>query len=188
MSGVMTAPRVIRGGGLAALAGGALWVVVFAVYASRPGLPGPEAPHGTFDGLRILGLVSLLLIALGFLGLDLPSWRGRGHGRLGSVGFDVAGLGMFGIVLSGASWPYGMVGAWILMVGSLMVGAAALLSRTLPRWGALALLGGSAAFFFFATDPARAWFALPYGAAWVAVGYLLWSGGGSAAEQPSRVR
>ncbi len=46
---------------------------------------------------------------------------------------------------------------------------------------------GSAAF-FFDTAPARAWFALPYGAAWVAVGYLLWSRGGSAAEQPSRVR
>jgi hypothetical protein len=76
----------------------------------------------------------------------------------------------------------------VLMVGSLMVGAAALLSGTLPRWGALALVVGSVAFFFFDTHPTRAWFALPYGAAWVAVGYLLWSGGGSAAEQPSRVR
>jgi hypothetical protein len=95
---------------------------------------------------------------------------------------------MFGIVVSLASWPVGMVGAWVLMVGSLMVGAAALLAGTLPRWGALALVVGSAAFFFFDTHPARAWFALPYGAAWVAVGYLLWSGGGSAAEQPSRVR
>ena len=65
--------------------------------------PGP--PHGSFDGLRLPGLLSLLLIGLGFLGLDLPSWRGRGHGRLGRVGFDVAGLGMFAIVVSGASPP-----------------------------------------------------------------------------------
>jgi hypothetical protein len=100
---------------------------------------------------------------MGFLGLELPSWRGRGHGRLGRVGFDVAGLGMFGIVVSLASWPVGLIGAWVLMVGSV-------------------------AFLFFDTHPARAWFALPYGAAWVAVGYLLWSRGGSAAEQPSRVR
>ena len=184
----MAASRVIRGGGLAASAGGALWVVVFAVYASRSPLPGPGPPHGSFDGLRVLGLLSLLLIALGLLGLDLPSWRGRGYGRLGRVGFDLAGLGILVIVVSGASWPIGMIAAWIMMVGSLMVGAAALVSGTLPRWGALALVAGSAAFFLFDTAPARAWFALPYGAAWVAVGYLLWSHGGLAAEQPSRVR
>ncbi|HKH10420.1 MAG TPA: hypothetical protein VKA73_04670 [Rubrobacter sp.] len=184
----MTASGVIRGGGLAALVGGALWVVVFAVYAWRPQLPGPGPPFGSFDGLRVLGLLSLLLIALGFLGLDLPSWRGRGHGRLGRVGFDVAMLGVFAIVVSGASWPVGMIGAWILMVGSLLVGAAALSSGTLPRWGALALVVGSAVFFFFDTDPARAWFALPYGGAWVAVGYLLWARGVSATKQPVRVR
>ena len=185
----MAASRVIRGGGLAAMAGGVLWAALFAVYASRPEVPGPGPPHGSFDGLRVLGLVSLLLIGLGFLGLDLPSWRGRGYGRLGRVGFDLAGLGILVIVVSVASWPIGMVAAWILMVGSLMVGAAALVSGTLPRWGALALVVGSVAFFFFDTHPARAWFALPYGAAWVAVGYLLWSRLGSAAEQPSsRVR
>ena len=186
MGGVMTAPRVIRGGGLGAMAGGALWVVVFAVYASRPEVPGP--PHGTFEGLRVLGLLSLLLIALGFLGLDLPSWRGRGHGRLVRVGGDVAWLGVFAIVISGASWPVDMIGAWVLMAGSLMVGTAALLAGTLPRWGALALVAGSVAFFLFDTAPARAWFTLPYGATWMAVGYLLWSRGGTSAEQPSRVR
>ena len=51
-----------------------------------------------------------------------------------------------------------------------------------------ALVVGSVAFFLFDTAPSRAWFALPYGAAWVAVGYLLWSRGGAAAEQTSRVR
>lgn len=169
---------------MTALAGGALWVAVFAVYASRSRVPGP--PYGSFEGLRVPGLLSLLGIALGFLGLDLPSWRG--HGRLGKVGFDVALLGVFAIVVSGASWPIGMIGAWVLMAGSLMVGTAALLAGTLPRWGALALVVGSVAFFLFDTAPARAWFVLPYGAAWVAVGYLLWSRGGSAAEQPTRVR
>ena len=97
-------------------------------------------------------------------------------------------LGVFGIVVSGASWPVGMIGPWVLMAGSLMVGAAALLTGTLPRWGALALVAGSAAFFFFDTHPARAWFALPYGAAWVAVGHLLWTRGDTFADQPSCVR
>ena len=40
--------------------------------------------------------------------------------------------------------------------------------------GAAALVVGSLAFFLFDTHPARAWLALPYGAAWVAVGYLMW--------------
>ena len=108
----MTASGVIRGGGLAAMAGGALWAALFAVYASRSPLPGPGPPHGSFDGLRVLGPLSLLLIALGFLGLELPSWRGRGHGRLGRVGFDVAGLGMFAIVVSGASPPIRFHDLW----------------------------------------------------------------------------
>ena len=98
----------------------------------------------------------------------------------------MAGLGILVIVVSGASWPIGMVAAWILMAGSLMVGAAALVSGTLPRWGALALVAGSAAFFFFDTHPARAWFALPYGAAWVAVGYLLWLRGARPPISPRR--
>ncbi len=164
----------VRWSGPAAALGGALWVAVFAVYASRSQVPGSGPPYGSFEGLGVPGLLSLVLIALGLVGLDLPSWRGQGHGRLGRVGFDVALLGAFAVVVTGASWPIGMIGAWVLMVGSLMVGAAALLAGTLPRWGAAALMVGSLVFFLFDTDPARAWLALPYGAAWVVVGYLMW--------------
>ncbi len=99
----MTPSSLIRWSGLAALAGGALWVAVFAVYASRPSGPGSEPPYGSFEGLGVPGLLSLVLIALGLLGLDLPSWRGQGHGRLGRVGLDVALLGVFAIVVTGAS-------------------------------------------------------------------------------------
>ena len=45
---------------------------------------------------------------------------------------------------------------------------------------------GSAAFFLFNTETSATWFAVPYGASWVAVGYLLWYG--TASKQPSRVR
>ena len=90
----MTASGVIRGGGLAAMAGGTLWVTVFAVYASRSQVPGP--PYGSFEGLHIAGLLSLLLIALGFLGLDLPSWRGRGHGGWGGSASTWPGSGCSG--------------------------------------------------------------------------------------------
>jgi hypothetical protein len=74
------------------------------------------------------------------------------------------------------------------MIGSLVVGAAALATNALPRWGPIALLVGSVVFFLFNTETAAAWFALPYGVAWAAMGYLLWSGGAAVAEQPSRTR
>ncbi len=74
------------------------------------------------------------------------------------------------------------------MIGSLVVVAAALATNALPRWGPIALLVGSVVFFLFNTETAAAWFALPYGVAWAAMGYLLWSGGAAVAEQPSRVR
>lgn len=48
------------------------------------------------------------------------------------------------------------------------------------------LVVGSLAFFLFDAEGARVWFALPYGGAWVVVGYLLLGAG--AAPRPTRVR
>jgi hypothetical protein len=74
------------------------------------------------------------------------------------------------------------------MVGSLLVGAATLVTNALPRWGAITLMAGPLTFFLFNTETAQVWFALPYGAAWIAVGYLLWTGGGAAARGSTSVR
>jgi hypothetical protein len=60
--------------------------------------------------------------------------------------------------------------------------------RAAPLAGT-ALVVGSLAFFLFDTEGARAWFALPYGGAWVMVGCLLLrSGGAGAAPRPPRLR
>lgn len=183
----MSSSDLIRWGGLTAMVGGALWVVVFAIFALRASGPGVEPPYRSFEGLGFAALISLLLIVLGFVGLHL--WRRSVYGRLGTAGFVLALVGAAVVVVTRASWPVGMVGAFGLMVGSLLVGAAALMTNALPRWGVIALIVGSAAFFLFNTETAQAWFALPYGIAWIAVGYLLWSqGGAAAAERPPRVR
>ena len=79
----MSTSGLIRGSGLAALLGGALWVVVFAIYALRASGPGAEPPYRSFEGLGFPGLLSLLLIALGFMGLDWPTWRGKVTGGSG---------------------------------------------------------------------------------------------------------
>ena len=66
------------------------------------------------------------------------------------------------------------MGLFALMVGSLLLGAATLVKppwwRTrFPAGGAITLMAGSLTFFLSNTEAARAWFALPDGAAWIAV-------------------
>ena len=129
-------------------------------------------------------------------GLDWPTWRGEGYGRLGRrlgrglgrVGFGLALLGIFVIVGSGPSGTVGIIGVVVLMVASLLVGVAALLTSVLPRWGAIVLIVGSLTFFLFDTETARAWCAVPYGVAWVALGYLQWAGRGVELQGPTRAR
>ena len=69
-----------------------------------------------------------------------------------------------------------------------MVGVATLLRRVLPRWGAIALIVGSLLLLMFAAEGLRAWFGVPYGAAWIAVGYLLFSGKVRSAQALAQVR
>lgn len=50
------------------------------------------------------------------------------------------------------------------------------------------LVVGSLAMLGFNDQNAQALMAIPFGIAWVAVGYVLWSGRGEAIQQPARVR
>ena len=177
---------------MAALVGGALWVVAFAGNAWRSLAEGSDALYVSLHGLGVVGLLSVLLVAVGFVGLDvhMPSGPGAGYyGTLGRAGYGVALLGLCVMLLvSGASGVIGMLGIFILMVGSLLVGVAPLQRRVLPRWGAIALIVGSLSLLMFDTEGLRAWFGVPYGAAWVAVGYLMWAGTDRTAQQSTRVR
>ena len=182
----MSALNLSRWGGLAAMVGGVLWMVVFALFALRPSGPGVMPPYRSFEGLYLPNLVSVVLIVAGIVALHA---RLRSlYGRLGTAGFILALVGAAMLVISGASWPWELIGAIALLLGSLLIGVATLVANAPPRWGAIALIVGSLAFFLYNTETARAWFALPYGAAWVVVGYLLWSGGAEAAQRPTRVR
>ncbi len=177
--------NLVRWGGPAAMVGGALWVIVFVLFASRSSGPGLQPPYRSFEGLGVAGVLSLLLIVAGMVGLHARSKEA--YGGLGTAGFVLALVGAALSIVSFGSWPLILIGSYALMLGSLLMGVAAFGAKTLPRWGTVVLWVGSAAFFVFNTETFAAWFAVPYGASWATVGYLLWHG--AASEQPSpRVR
>jgi hypothetical protein len=164
-------------------------MAVFALYASRPSGPGSEPPYRSFEGLYVPCLLSAVLIVAGLVTLH-GHLRGT-YGGLGTAGFVLAlvGAAVLVLVVGGASFLLSRVGALGLLLGSALMGVATLRTSTRLRWGGTALIVGSLAFFLFDTDGWRASFALPYGGAWVVVGYLLLrSGRAGATSRPTRVR
>ena len=186
----MATSRFDRWSGLASLVGGALWVIVFAIHASRASAEGSDAPYVSLHGLGVAGLLSVLLVMVGFVGLEMhmPSGPGAGYGTPGGAGSGLAVVGLFVLIVSGALGFIGMLGVFILMVGSVLVGVASLIGRGLPRWGAVLLFVCSLSLLVFDTEGFRAWFGVPYGAAWIAVGYLLYSGRTGQIQSATRVR
>jgi hypothetical protein len=76
-------------------------------------------------------------------------------------------------------------GVLALVVGFVLLGIAVLRAGVLPRWTAVFLVVGFLAMFGFNDQNAQALLAIPIGIAWVAVGYVLWSGG--TIRRPARV-
>ena len=184
----MSSSSFVRWGGLAAVAGGVLWMAVFAVFASRPSGPGSAPPYRSFEGLYVPCLVSAALMVAGLAALH-AHLRGT-YGGLGTAGFVLALVGAvsLALVVGGVPFLWSRVGALGLLLGSALMGAAGLRASARLRLAGTTLVVGSLAFFLFDTEGWRVWFALPYGGAWVMVGYLLLrSGGDKAAPRPTRV-
>ncbi len=151
----MSTSNLVRWGGLAAMVGGALWVVVFALFALRPSGPGVEPPYRSFEGLGVPAVIALLLILGGLVGLHVVQRRSYGE----TAGFVLVLVGAAVVVVTGASWPVGAAGGLAFMLGTLLVGAAALVSNVLPRWGATALISPGRGRSFCSTPrpPGRGW-------------------------------
>ena len=80
--------NLVRWSGPAAMVGGALWVVVFVLFALRPSGPELQPPYRSFEGLGIAVVPSLLLIVAGMVGLHARSKEA--YGGLGTAGFVLA--------------------------------------------------------------------------------------------------
>ena len=185
----MSSSSFVRWGGLAAVLGGVLWMAVFAVFATRPSGPGSAPPYRSFEGLYVPFLLAAVLIVAGLAALH-AHLRGT-YGGLGKAGFVLALVGAvsLALVVGGAPFLWSRVGALGLLLGSALMGADALRASARLRLADTTLVVGSLAFFLFYTEGARVWFALPYGGAWVMVGYLLLRfGGDKAAPRPTSVR
>ena len=173
--------------------GGALFVVSAIVISSMPrGCIGDECgtrPMRETGAAGALLMLALLLVVVGMAGLVVRARHAGRFGALGKTGAVVAAVGaalpMTGGLIQGIFYegdyplmPYFVVpGVLALVVGFVLLGIAVLLARVLPRWPAALLVVGSLAMLGFNDQNAQALLAIPNGIAWVAVGYVLWSGG-----------
>ena len=182
--------KLIRWGGLAAMLGGAMWVLKGA--AIMLGFPDPN-----------LFISAQLFFALGLVGLH--AWlKGQGGWPTRVGGF----LAYAGVVVSVVNAPYSLffeedgvqppfpfnvtygVAALSIFVGLVLLGIATLRAEILPpRWRALPLIVGLSALlpvwvlaFIHLELPV-----VLLGVAWMLLGYALWSKSDVPAEQPSHL-
>jgi hypothetical protein len=177
-------------GGPAALVGGVLWIIVTILTALHPegciteacDLPGSSMREGTaLDGL--LAIASLFSLAYAVGAFVARARAAGGFGKLGQVGTTamVAGVAVLaagGIAQAlsfGGDVPYVVTGVLALDVGTLLLGVAILRAPVLPRWAGLLLVIGALALLPANYQNARVLLGVPFGLAWVAVGYALWA-------------
>ena len=197
---------LIRWCGLAAMVGGALWVIGTLIHASKPrGCIAQECAFrpmretGVLDG--ILMLVSLLLFVAGAAGLVILARRAGRFGRLGNTGAAIGAVGDALLVVASlvqalffsGDFPFMpdfvVPGVLALVAGVLVLGVAILRAGVLPRWAAVLIIVGALSMLGANEQTARVLLTIPFGLAWIAVGYVLWSGGGVPTGQPAaRVR
>ena len=177
--------------GPAAVLGGGLWIAAGVATAALPegcigdacALPGRSMRDTS--AIAPLAAAALLLIAVGAAALVRRARRaGRvGAGGVAGVGASAAGVALLvtgGVVQAlafGGDFPamplFVLSGALGLVVGVLLLGVSLLRAGTLPRWAGALLVAGGLALLGFNDQNAQALLAVPFGAAWVAIGAVL---------------
>lgn len=211
----MSSANWIRWGGTAGIVGGLLWVLFplsTALVSLKDTQPGTLAYLATAASYWLMAVLPLLLLLVGLMGLR--ALFGGTYGRLGKVGFLVSfvalafmffgnGVEIASLTFSGSESAVGhsafLIGFLVLLVGSVLLGVALIRARhdspsrlggllfalALPLGILLAILGDAVA----PSTDIGFWAAItvPYGVAWVLLGYALSSSRRPVAGQPSRV-
>jgi hypothetical protein len=186
----MSSSGLIRWGGLAAMVAGLAFILDILA-----GLGFTSDNLFTFrmlyaDWTNAVYIVAVLLMVVGLLGLH--TLQKDNYGRIGRGGFwtvvvaslaQVLGLILFLLdtfALLGLVFP---VGVLAIPVGLILYGVATLQAKVLPRWCGLGLI-----IIPPITLVSGYYGGILFGVLWLALGYVLWTWRGTAAEQPSRVR
>ena len=175
--------NLIRWSGLAAILGGVLWIAD----AIQTGfqLRGCLEDECALRPITAL-FFAMLLLGVGVAGLVLHTRNAGRLGRLGWIGL-VAGVVVVEVLIISSlveavffdgDFPLLSVipGGLVLIVGFLLLGIAILRARVLPLWVAVLFVVGTLALLWANNQNAQVFLAIPFGIAWVAVGYVLWSG------------
>lgn len=185
----MSSSDLVRWCGLAAMLAGVAFIVLMLV---------PEGAPGSFSYIlsSLVFIVALLLLLVGLAGFH--SLQKGNYGRIGHAGFYtviVAGLAQIiaqvGLMLGIMALEFlDFLGFLGVLVGLVLYGAATLQARVLPRWCGVGFIVGLPVWFVVSAILGEFGWPLGgilFGLLWLALGYTLWSQGGAAAEQPSRV-
>jgi hypothetical protein len=167
-------------------------------------------PQGSLAYYGLGYLAPQLLLLLGLAGLH--TFRRRSYGRLGTLGFLMSFVALVLTVAGGAFEMMKMVAAgtestvgyltlnmgfFILAWGSALLGLAIIATlHNLPLYlGGVLLAIGVPLGLLFVFVGGGAWdfgfwvgLTVPYGVAWLLLGYALLAARGTVAEQPARVR
>ena len=173
-----------RWSGPAAMLGGLLWIVPIAFTAMKP----EHSRRGPEGFAVLLLLAALVLVGVGVLGIYL---RQRGRSRpLSTTGALVAGLGIAIMVPSRLIEPviFFQAGRLLFLAGLVLFVVAMFLSNVMPQGATLLLVIGTLALALFNFGDARIWIGMLFGAAWIWLGYALWSRRDAPLQQPAHAR
>lgn len=191
----MSASRVVQWSGPLLMLGGALWAAWAIVHALQPmgcvadecDLPGRSMREGSPLG-SALQIAAVLTLVAGVFGLVRHARALGRFGRIGRVGLVVSGTGVVtviiaslvqGIFFNNDFWamPYLVIPAALaLVIGCVLLGVAILRSGVLPRWAAALVIIGALVLLGMNEQNTQVLLAIPFGIAWVVVGYVLWKG------------
>lgn len=218
VSNPRTSSNLIRWSGLAAMVGGVLGVVLTPPFAVASALASPEGagvlPFWAqwvkavfpFDFAsegqvyNTYGRVYFLTVLPELWGLyALRRLRGGGSGTLEKWGFRLSLIGLWVVVVGiftdyWTNSPPGIMaelfGSLILLVGFVLLGVGFWKSEALPHWASFPMIGAGPGLVpvMVLLPHAPSGLLLLFHAAWVALGYVLWTGKSTSVRQPARVR
>ncbi|MDP9313914.1 MAG: hypothetical protein M3R24_24055 [Chloroflexota bacterium] len=195
----MAASPLGRWGGHAAAVGGLLWIAHAVMVARMPvGCIAEECltrPMRDTTAAAPLFIAAVLFIALGLAALVGRSRSAGRFGGLGCLALGASAAGIVGLLLAllvqtvffRGDFPlmpnFVIPAGLALVVGFLLLGIAILRSGVLPKWTAALLVIGALAMLGANDQNTRFLLVIPFGLAWIAVGYVLWCGRDTARVQ-----